>query len=662
MTPQPQALPITAEPWGEVRDLEELHAGATGAILQAVTILKAGAGTPGGRRPMPLVVLGTAGIGKTHLFSRLRRRLGKGAILVHIRPIMSAEMTPRYVLGEIFRQLGQTSGGARQIDNLVGATLARGWDGTAEQADDGLELLRALGTQGRRENLDLLGSRLLERMPDLDDGYLEPLLNAPFMDTRTLNAALAWLGGRDISEAQAGRIGVQLPLAEDRVLPALRTVARLAAPCAPLVVVFDQLENLVQAEGHGRIQAYGNLIMELVDEVRDLVIVQMSLDSEWTHGIRPVLSLTQRARVEGSTHTLEMPSPNQAEQLVRLWMTDFPAPAAPFPWPFQGAEITGLAERGATPRMLLQALQQRLDGVPLADDEVQDAGDALLAQAWEDGLRRARAEIDAQDAAGQNVVPEVLADGLIQLAGQVPGFRLLEARGPGDLRLATPRGEVRVALIHQPRPRAIASALGHLAAVPGRKLGLREFWRPFKPTWTVSRNNLAILQEAGGWHWLERGDAAQLLALDGLLKAAASGDLSGPGGLPFATAQVRDWVQRALALPAWGITQALAQGGRGAEEETASGPAPAIAEDGPGRTRPTAAGRGPATPGPRPDALPACFALQRLHQLRVASVDRLLQEGRRADPALTRKGLLAELASAPAGLLWIGDHIVCLGE
>lgn len=651
MTLQPLAMPITADPWGEAKDLETLHAKATQAILKAVDDLKACAGGAGGGRPMPLVVLGTAGIGKTHLFSRLRRKLGKGAILVHIRPIMSSEMAPRYVLGEILQQLGRTNGGARQIDSLVGATLAVHLDGAAEQAKEGgLDLLQDLDSQGRTENLDHLCSRLLERMPDLDDGYLEPLLNAPFLDIRALNATLAWLGGKDISESQAHRIGIHQPLAEDRVLPALRTIARLAAPSAPLVVVFDQLENLIQSEGTGRIQAYGNLIMELVDQVRDLVIVQMALDTEWSRGIQPVLSLAQKARVVGSIHVLEMPSLRQAEDLVRLWMTGDHDPTPPFPWPFKGGELQDLADKGVTPRMLQQTLYQRLDGtVPAADEEL-ESGDDLLALAWEDGLQKARAEIDDQDKQEQGVGSEALADGLMRLVRLMPGFQVIEARGVNHLQIGTPLGDVRVALVQQNSPRALASTLGHLASAPGRKLGLREHWRPFKDSWVVTRNHWETLvrQAWGGWHWLGRKDVEQLLALDSLLKAATSRDLSGPGGVPFEPVQVEEWIARTQALSEWEISRALVGGG-------AQPPEGSPVDDG--------AGREPSPTGvPYRSAAMPPVALQILRKLRVVSVDRLLRECRQGGEGPSRREVLEELGNASAELVWIGENIVCMKD
>jgi hypothetical protein len=78
-----------------------------------------------------------------------------------------------------------------------------------------------------------------------------------------------------------------------RALAALQTLSAVAALRAPLVIVFDQLENLAERERSGeRLNAYANLTSELVDAVRGAVLVHMALATEWTHGIQPTFNLS----------------------------------------------------------------------------------------------------------------------------------------------------------------------------------------------------------------------------------------------------------------------------------------------------------------------------------------------------------------------------------
>ena len=111
-----------------------------------------------------------------------------------------------------------------------------------------------------------------------------------------------------------------------------------------------------------------------------------------------------------------------------------------------------------------------------------------------------------------------------------------------------------------------------LGASRGWKLGVREHWRPFKPTWrkTLEKWSSLVHRPDAHWHWLERKDTERLLALDSLLKAAVSRDISGPGGVPFEPSQVEAWILSVLSPQEWPIAQALAIGDPAATTQPAA--------------------------------------------------------------------------------------------
>ena len=104
---------VHADPWSDVFvDLPSLNAEASEALESTIMELRQLAEEqPASLRSVSTVVLGPPGAGKTHLFSRLRRRLGPRAAFVHIRPLVGSEMTPRLVLSEITKQLAHTTNG-----------------------------------------------------------------------------------------------------------------------------------------------------------------------------------------------------------------------------------------------------------------------------------------------------------------------------------------------------------------------------------------------------------------------------------------------------------------------------------------------------------------------------------------------------------------------
>jgi len=84
---------LHADPWArDVLDLATLNARASGAVEAALQQIRGTARSdPHALRSTSLVVLGPPGAGKTHLFSRLRRRVGPRAVFIHVRPLVHAE-------------------------------------------------------------------------------------------------------------------------------------------------------------------------------------------------------------------------------------------------------------------------------------------------------------------------------------------------------------------------------------------------------------------------------------------------------------------------------------------------------------------------------------------------------------------------------------------
>ena len=347
-----------------VVDLDSLNREATDTIVSATEALRRTArqGGPSEER-LPLVALGSAGVGKTHLFARLRRRLAQRALLVHTRPLLGSLMTTRFLLGEVFRQLGYESNGLTQIDVLVGTALAKALGENARFPAALLETLRA-NPGARAEAFDQVQLQVEKRTPDLDVTYLHRLLAVPFALPVLRRSWLLWLAGKEVAPAHAARMGVTDTLPEANLLTALQTLAVVAAPSTPLVLVFDQLENLADADGSGElVRAYGGLISELVERVKDLVIVEMGLSSEWGLTIVRKLTLPQRSRVDGPKLRLELPDPDQRRKLLELWASRLPRPEKPFPWPFTVEQLDQVCKpEGTTPRMLLQDLGRALRG------------------------------------------------------------------------------------------------------------------------------------------------------------------------------------------------------------------------------------------------------------------------------------------------------------
>lgn len=641
---------VHADPWSDdFVDLATLNEGASDAIEEAIAKLRATAREePRALRSTSLVVLGSPGAGKTHLFARLRRRIGPRAVFVHIRPLVHAEMTPRFLLGEIVSQLAHTTQGLPQISALVGSLLAYLDGASTGFPTTFLEAYAEMSEKSREERLDADLERALEQWPELDESYLKRLLRAPFATGPTRRALLAWLSGRDCDVAQLQRIGATASLSEDIAPIAIRTLAMVAAPGAPIVLVFDQLENLVEGGALGsRLLAYAHLTSELVDTVRGLTLVHMALDSEWDRGIEPTLNPSQRSRLVMRRETLALPTAKEREELLRLWCQKLPDPAESFPWPLGESRLARLkAQPGLTPRMLLLECRRALDGEPDVEtattspaDQKADNDEGLQGE-WDSCLSRSRRVLS--DAAEQRTGLDSarLADGLLCAGRFLADAEIApDKQGRARLTLRTGQQRAHLAILAEGHPKSLGSALNKLTSLAKDTsiIVIRERSRELPPTWkdTLAKRRALLASGRARWVDLDPDDCANLLALDELLQAARSGDVTNSQGEALTEDVVVGWVASELDVSAWPIMKDLVAAPTEVESAEVE---PSVALG------------------------PSEHSLLTLKRLRVASIDRLVREVIRLEPKATRASVQAELEAAGKRVGWFGRAIVCVKD
>jgi hypothetical protein len=650
---------VHTDPWSEeFIDLPVLNARASDAIEERVTRARDSARRePRALRASSLVILGPPGAGKTHLFGRLRRRLGPRAVFVHVRPLVHAPITPRFLLQEMVGQLNRETDGHTQLRALVGSLLAHLCGVSAKFPGTFLNEYATFSQEERGERLDAAIEQVLELWPETEETYLRRLLQAPFEQGGTQRAILAWLSGRDCEASQLARIGATASLSEELAIPALRTLCSVAALGAPIVLVLDQLENLIEGQEAGpRLLGYANLSAELVDSMRGLVLVHMALDTEWSRGIEPALNLSQRSRVLMARETLALPTAREREDLLRLWIDRLPEKKAPFPWPLSDAKLLALLKTpGCTPRMLMVECRTALENGP-DDAGPEGAGThhptesppLNLTGEWESRLSEARQTLQQADEQRACVEAARIADGCIAASEFLPGVRITSSIAPAPIHLDVTSGTVkaRLAVLDQGHHRQLGSVLDKLAALATMHpvLVVREHTHEIPPTWkeTLKKRATLLASNNARWLWLTPEDAARLLALDAFVQAARSRDLTNDRGEPVDPAVVSAWIAENLRVPEWPICRGFAPA------DATKDPDPTTAEVG-----------SPPEPSPPPEPRPTGAAMAVLRQLGLASLERVVREANRIDPASTRAAVLSELR-ARTDVKFFGRTIVCV--
>jgi hypothetical protein len=647
----------------DVADVESLNASVSDSILTGLeTVRRDARQAPTKLKSQCLLVLGPAGAGKTHLFARLRRRSGPRAAFVLLRPEVGTEPTTRHVLAAAVDALRHKPANhdETQLDILVGAALAlqRGHGSRFPTAH--LDELRNASDSAREQQISDTVDAVAKHFPEIDETWLQRLLTVPTASPVQRRALLTWLSGREPEQLQLERLGLKEPMPDSSVLPALKTLAIIAAQSTPLVLMFDQLENLVQDdETTSRITAYSTLISELYDSVRGLVILQMALDGEWQQRISPALAASHRSRLERDRQLLSLPTEQQRSELIDAWTRALPASERkPPPWPLSDKEwqVWGKGP-GVTPRTLMVACREALARgdapatvAPPPEEPSTDALDTRLDELWKAALVEARVVSKQATDETRPIDRERVLGGLVgalRLSG-APPMSMKSGKQPHDLRLGDERSGTDLYVIQQGNGRSAAASMqkAATAAQSRRVVALREASRPVPSSWAKCLDGLSLLQQSSHGQWVELSpnEVNDLLALSGLLASARSQDLSGRDGKPIPESEVHDWVKRRLEPRGWPAVASI----------LTTTPRDASAASSAGAVTPP-----PKTPAQVPLPMASDGSVPGiLRRLRLASVDRLVREARLITRDRTRAEVLTELRALGGDVRWFGRSIV----
>lgn len=544
-------------------DVAELNAKVSDQLLRLVDRAR-----QSGVAAASLLILGPAGAGKTHLFERMRRKLGPEATFIYLRPEIGSESSFRHVLMTVLDSLKQPVAGRdyTQLDVVVGAALA-----TAEQDNPRfpttfLEKIRELPTTQRDAVLDRAEEFFESRDPGLDADWLNLLLKVPFLERGPRRAALAWLSAREPSDADLASIGRSGPLSDLRLKSALRSLATMTAAPAPLVVVFDQLENLVESDGRvDRIRAHARLYSETFDECKGMVLVQMALDGEWAQRIRPQLGPSELSRLESNVQQLELPNAAQHDKLLASWralITSDDVALGPTPAPFSVAAWDTIRGRpGLTPRMLFTAARQALEDAAHAATEppvrtpapVLSPIDRALERHWAGAQSEVRDELIMCRLEERGVDDGRLGAAIHAVVSLLPETKVTlgQGRAPREtLRVKRFGAETVVYVVQSMASKTVLAQLQEAVKTTATHpvVVIRESSLPLPSSWKVTNEAMEQLAARDNARvlWPSPDDIVDALAVHDLLTAARSGDIPGPDGSSLDEATVTSWIQRAL--------------------------------------------------------------------------------------------------------------------
>ena len=264
--------------------------------------------------PLVGVIFGEAGSGKTHMLTRILRRLrssGMFAIFVTVRAFRDPETVTQQLLSEIFISLKQIHSNNRtQFDILIS------------------QLMDLYNEHRRNDDFPVPDNAdmriyLAHDMPDVDKKFLRGIIS--YINTSDPLAQfeiLDWLSiGLDDEDSM--RLGLPSRNLETmtnarREQEAQNTLLSLGRVLAyskvPMIVCFDQLDGM---RDKNLIFAWGNVISLLINDLSGVLPLCFLKDEVWNVALKPYLDESVVHRLINNQMVMTTCTVEQANQLIR---------------------------------------------------------------------------------------------------------------------------------------------------------------------------------------------------------------------------------------------------------------------------------------------------------------------------------------------------------
>ncbi len=379
------------DPWRSAEpDVKSINRQAFDSLLRLVTSLKK---TPN----VGALVLGEAGIGKTHLIKRLVTSKEADLIFVYVHPMKDHRTMMSSLLQTVLTNLISSipspsgSGSGTQMDLLVAHVVAAAFEEyIGENPQDGgapflktiqKAPLNILHFKSSPKWQDVLKNTVafLARRVSLIGPQSKNTLRVLFqyLDKSKKDSVITYLSGFMPDDEEAETLGLTVKEAdltiqgqEQRALEILRTIGKLLHYYRPMVICFDQLENLKTRELVG---SFGTLINELVNEIDNVLPIAFVRPESWENTFQRELDDSARGRLAANLFVLTGCDLDQAMDIVKMRLE----------WAYEGLKKSRVHDLYPFDK---KKLQQKLMGVT-SPREVLTAANRVYMEMVEDGSK-----------------------------------------------------------------------------------------------------------------------------------------------------------------------------------------------------------------------------------------------------------------------------------
>ena len=550
----------------EYPDVEGVDQAVTRSIMQLIEQKQKNPGTP-----RAAAVLGETGSGKTHMIGRLIRAGSKGKppfSFAYIRPFIDPNRGFRYLLKEIVSNLNSKSfvrDEYSQIEYVCGKILTHVLIEAARRSSDkkveniakacqenpvkALEL--QMQPKTRNAVFRFTKKFLKESHDELNASFLHVLLQYFFYEEKR-SAARRWLMGKAIDQEDCKILEVQdyrskqTPEAlEDEAHQILLSLDLILDHYGdrPLIVFFDQLENLTTKE---QLEKFNQLLWFFSDRTRTMMPIAFFRGDEWADNFKVCLDNPVITRLEGNMFWLKGCTQDQARSIIEsrldMALSGIQRPDPLYPFSLNAKELNRVIDhRVKSPRQVINRANQLLFSIIVEDIEVIPPHQ-VLATTFSNKIAKILANFDQFEPDEGRLTlalqlylsnrPDDAGYSLEQLEKSAEKIKYIDLTGrlcTADVFPCQAAFLIDVALHHKAVGASLRSGIAFMKKHgTSRVIFIRDMRCPFPelPKWPSTNQQLQALEEAGGFRIsLDKEAAAHWYALALLKFDVTAGDV-----------------------------------------------------------------------------------------------------------------------------------------
>ncbi|WP_293360356.1 hypothetical protein [Microcoleus sp. CAWBG24] len=264
-------------------DVPSINAHASDGVFQAIKQIRAGYRTVSG-----ITIRAEKGLGKSHLISRIRRRLldEGGSFFVYMSDVDYGNLNRvnanfLNTLSSSLKRIGNE--GVMQWQELATALIneALGETYIPQQL---VKQFPGILAENHKLDVDALTAKVLQIKPNIENPYLIQAILWTLSSDK-VSFAINWLSGRALAQTQADAMGLPNSTEDDKEGEAFQTVCQildLIGDYRTLVIGFDELESVDRNEaGFNRAQVVALLVKDLYGKIKRGVLMTAMFDETW---------------------------------------------------------------------------------------------------------------------------------------------------------------------------------------------------------------------------------------------------------------------------------------------------------------------------------------------------------------------------------------------